>query len=158
MHSLASHWIDDVLLASPVARGLGISVETAEVDRIVARLPYSDDVTTTPGVMHGGVIAALVDTAGAMASASGLSPEDDATGGATSHLTVTYLAPAGSALTATATVVHRTRSATVTNVHVCDAQGRPVATGQVSSRIFRGARASGSERAQTERRAEAGTG
>ncbi|GAA3956669.1 PaaI family thioesterase [Gordonia caeni] len=158
MHSLASHWIDDILLASPVARGLGISVEAAQADRIVARLPYSDGVTTTPGVIHGGVIATLIDTAGAMASASGLAPGDGATGGATSHLTVTYLAPAGSELTATATVVHRTRSATVTNVHVHDAQGRPVATGQVSSRIFRRPSAGVPEGAETEKRTGAGTG
>ena len=59
-----------------------------------------------------------------------------ATGGATSHLSVTYLAPGRGDLEAFAAVVHRTRSTTQTEVAVRDADGRLVATGQVSSRIF----------------------
>lgn len=158
MHSLASHWIDDILLASPVARGLRLTVAEAQVDRVVVALPYSDDATTVPGVIHGGVIATLIDTAGAIASASGLVPDVGATGGATSHLTVTYLAPAGSDLTATAAVVHRTRSATVTNVSVRDADDRLVATGEVSSRIFRRDAGDRPSRGETGRRDEARAG
>lgn len=94
----------------------------------------TDDYTQ---VLHGGVIATLIDTAGAAALASGISPDDNASGGATANLTVNYLGAAKTDLTATGKVVHRTRSATLTEVHVTDAQGTLVATGQVNSRVFR---------------------
>lgn len=74
--------------------------------------------------------------AGAAGSASGVTPDDGATGGATASLSVNYLAPARTNLTATATVVHRTRRATLTDVHVHDVDGLLVATEQVSSRFF----------------------
>lgn len=137
MHSIAQQWIDGVLLASPVAKALGLSLAAAEVDEVTLALSYDDDLTTVPGVLHGGVVSTLVDTAGAAASASGLSADDDAKGGATTHLAVSYLAPAQTDLRATATVVHRTRSATLSEVRVRDAQGTLVATGQVHSRLFR---------------------
>lgn len=136
MHNLARHWIDNVILQSPVARAIGISLRSAEVDAVTADLPFSEDLTTTPGVIHGGVIASLIDALGAAGSASGVTPEQEATGGATSHLAISYLAPARSELTAAATVVHRTRSSTLTDVHVHDAEGTLVATGQVTSRLF----------------------
>lgn len=137
MHDLARHWIDDVILQSPVARAIGFGLRSAEVDTVTADLPFSEDLTTTPGLLHGGVIASFIDTLGAVGSASGVTPEHEATGGATSHLAVSYLAPARTDLTATATVVHRTRSSTLTDVHVHDAEGTLVAVGQVTSRFFR---------------------
>ncbi|QNG20764.1 PaaI family thioesterase [Rhodococcus triatomae] len=137
MHSLAQHWIENVVLQAPAARALGITVRSSALDRVTLGMPFSDEQTTTPGVLHGGVVATLVDTAGAAASASGVSPEDGASGGATVNLTVNYLAPAGTDLAAVGTVVHRTRSSTLTEVRVEDAAGRLVATGQVTSRIFR---------------------
>lgn len=137
MHSLAQHWITNVILHSPVAQTLGISVQSAEIDHVTLSMPYSEELTTTPQVLHGGIIATLIDTAGAAASASGISPDDNASGGATANLTVNYLGAAKTDLTATGKVVHRTRSATLTEVHVTDAQGTLVATGQVNSRVFR---------------------
>ncbi|WP_374700671.1 PaaI family thioesterase, partial [Rhodococcus sp. BS-15] len=88
MHNLARHWIDNVILQSPVARAIGISLRSAEVDAVTADLPFSEDLTTTPGVIHGGVIASLIDALGAAGSASGVTPEQEATGGATSHLAI----------------------------------------------------------------------
>jgi uncharacterized protein (TIGR00369 family) len=134
--ALAHHWIDGVLAGSPVARSIGVEVVTVEVDRVVLGLAFREDLTTVPGVLHGGVVATLIDVAGAAASASGLTPEDGATGGATSHLSIAYLAPAGSDLVATATVRHRTRSGTHGEVEVRDAADRLVATAAVTSRVF----------------------
>lgn len=135
-HELARLWIDGVVVGSPVARALGVEIVAADVDCVRARIAYGDDLTTVPGTIHGGVIATLIDIAGAAASASGLSPEDGATGGATSHLAVTYLAPARGDLEAVATVVHRSRSTTQSEVAVRAVGGDLVAAGQVSSRIF----------------------
>lgn len=134
MHNLARHWIDNVILQSPVARAIGISLRSAEVDAVTADLPFSEYLTTTPGVIHGGVIASLIDTLGAAGSASGVTPQ--AGGRRRCHLAISYLAPARSDLTAAATVVHRTRSDTLTDVHVHDAEGTLVVIGQVTSRLF----------------------
>jgi uncharacterized protein (TIGR00369 family) len=137
VHDLARHWIDNIILQSPVARAIGVTLHSADVDQVTAELSFSEDLTTTPGLLHGGVIASLIDTLGAAGSASGVTPDQEAAGGATSHLAVNYLAPARTDLTATATVVHRTRSGTLTDVYVRDTEGTLVAMGQVTSRFFR---------------------
>lgn len=133
---LAHQWIEGVLAASPIARHVGIVVLDAGVDEVRLGLRFRDDLTTVPGVLHGGVVATLVDIAGASASASGLTPADDATGGATTHLNIAYLAVAGSDLVATARVVQRTRTGTHTEVAVHDADHALVATASVTSRVF----------------------
>lgn len=134
---VAHSWIEGVLAGSPVARSLGIEVLEVQVDRVRLGLAFGEELTTVPGVLHGGVVATLIDVAGAAASASGLTAADGATGGATSHLSIAYLAPASSSLTATASVRHRTRSGTHADVEVRDVDGRLVATASVTSRIFR---------------------
>lgn len=136
MDPLARQWIDGVVAGSPAAKALGVEITDAEVDSVSVRLPFDDQLTTVPDTVHGGVIATLIDIAGAACSASGVTAGDSATGGATTHLSVTYLAPGRGDLEAFAAVVHRTRSTTQTEVAVRDADGRLVATGQVSSRIF----------------------
>ena len=136
MERLARDWIDGVVLGSPVAVSIGARLLAAEVDSVAVTLPFLDGSTTTPGVVHGGIVATLIDIAGAAASASGIRPEDAATGGATSHLAVDYLAPAAGELRATAEVVFRSRSATLADVRVTDSAGALVATGRVTSRIF----------------------
>ncbi|MET3962849.1 uncharacterized protein (TIGR00369 family) [Marmoricola sp. OAE513] len=132
----ARAWIEGVIAASPVGKALGIKIVAAEVDCVRVGLKFDDELTTVPGVIHGGVISTLIDIAGAAASASGLTAADGATGGATSHLSVTYLAPALGDLEAVATVVHRSRSMTQSEVAVRSVGGDLVAAGQVSSRIF----------------------
>jgi uncharacterized protein (TIGR00369 family) len=132
----ARAWIELVIAGSPVAKALGVEVVAAEVDRVCVRVPFADGLTTVPETVHGGVIATLIDIAGAASSASGLTPADGATGGATSHLLVTYLAPGRGDLEAVATVVHRTRSTTQSEVAVRSVGGDLIAVGQVTSRVF----------------------
>lgn len=136
LDELARQWIDGVLASSPIARHIGIVVLDAGADEVRLGLRFRDDLTTVPGVLHGGVVATLVDIAGASASASGLTAADAATGGATTHLNIAYLAVAGSDLVATAKVVQRTRYGTHTEVAVHDADHTLVATASVTSRIF----------------------
>lgn len=140
MHSLARTWIDDVLAGSPVARHLGIAVLSARSEEVRLGLAFRDDLTTVPGVLHGGVIATLVDVAGAAASASGLTADDGATGGATTQLDVAYVSAGTGDLVATATVLDRTRTTTHSQVVVRGVDGGVVATAQVTSRIFRRSR------------------
>lgn len=136
LDELAHQWIDGVLAASPIARHLGIAVLDACVDEVRMGLRFRDDLVTVPGVLHGGVVATLIDIAGASASASGLTCADGATGGATTHLNIACLAVAGSDLVATAKVVQRTRTGTHTEVAVHDADHTLVATASVTSRIL----------------------
>ncbi|WGX95180.1 PaaI family thioesterase [Nocardioides sp. L-11A] len=136
MHPIARTWIDDVLAGSPVARTIGIEVVSARAEEVVLALPFRDDLTTVPGVLHGGVVATLVDVAGAAASASGLGDADGATGGATTQLDVSYVSAASGDLRATASVLRRTRSTTHSQVVVRDTEERVVAMAQVTSRIF----------------------
>lgn len=137
MHEFARSWIDDVILASPVSKHLSVSAGELSADTVTFHMPFSEVHTTVPGMLHGGVISALIDIVGAAGSAAGLESEDTATGGVTTHLTVNYLAPGTSDLTATGTVLHRTRSGTLTDVRISDAAGTLVATGQVTSRLLK---------------------
>ena len=127
--------IEQVLLGSPLAARLGIALDTLEPERVVLRMPFSPDNVTVGSVVHGGAIATLVDIAGAAASASGAGP--DTRGGATSSLTLSYLAPAdGADLAAEARVIQRGRSGTVSDIEVRDPGGRLVAKALVTSRLF----------------------
>lgn len=138
LSTVADVWINGTLLGSPVARALGLRLGAASPESVTVVLPYSDEAVTVPGVLHGGVIATLIDTVAAAASASGLTEADtDATGGATVDLTIHYLLPGTSDLTATADVVSRTRNATLSDIKVRDTAGALVATGVASSRLFR---------------------
>jgi len=142
MDQVAMMWIDGVLLSSPVAKTLGLELLHAEVDHVRLRLPFDSGLTTVGNTVHGGVIATVVDVAGAAASASGIREQDEATGGVTADLSIAYLRPAvGSHLEATAEVTERTRTQTQTSVEVRDAEGQLVATGLVNSRIFHQRRA-----------------
>lgn len=132
----ARAWIDEVIASSPVAKAIGVEVVGAEVDQVRIRVAFDEHLTTIPGVIHGGVVATLIDIAGAAASATALTAADGATGGATAQLSVTYLAPATGDLEAVATVLHRTRSTTQSDVTVRAVGGDLVAAGQVTSRIF----------------------
>ncbi len=138
MDPRAKLWIDQVIIGSPVARALGVELCSATVDEVVLRLPVTDHLSTLPGVVHGGVIATLIDITGAAGSASGIQPDDDVTGGATAKLSVSYLAPAGGPELSARGVVHcRTDVESETEVQVRDIDGTLVAKGLVSCRIFR---------------------
>ena len=128
-------WATGILLGSPVARSLGIALTVFEVDRVVVALPFDAAHVTVGRVVHGGVIATLIDIAGAAASASGASA-DDVKGGATANLTIHYLAPAdGCDLEAEALVVRRTRRQTLSDITV-RAGSTVVAKALLTSAIF----------------------
>jgi acyl-coenzyme A thioesterase PaaI-like protein len=57
--------------ASPFARELGIELVDLRLDEAELRLPYEPRLATLGDVVHGGAIAALLDTAGMAAAWSG---------------------------------------------------------------------------------------
>jgi 1,4-dihydroxy-2-naphthoyl-CoA hydrolase len=50
----------------PFAQEIGIELVDARADEVRARLQWSERLCTMAGVMHGGVLMSLADTAGAM--------------------------------------------------------------------------------------------
>ena len=50
----------------PLARHLGLEVIAAERDEVRVRLAWAEELCTSGGVLHGGALMALGDTAGAL--------------------------------------------------------------------------------------------
>lgn len=110
--------IHEMIVGSPLARLLGFQVQTLAADSVDVRLPFRPEVTTVANVVHGGAIAALVDTAAVAAVWSGADPAQHQRG-ATVGCTVNYLAAGrGQDLIANAHVIQRGRSLCVCDVDV----------------------------------------
>lgn len=115
--------LESVLIGSPVARTLGIRFDAVEIDHVELLLPFSMNLITVGDMVHGGVIATLIDVAGAAAAFSDVDL-DVVKGGATGSLSIQYLAPAKSAtLRAVADVVRRGKRQVVTEVSVFAERG-----------------------------------
>jgi uncharacterized protein (TIGR00369 family) len=101
---------------------LGIRFVEARPDRVVAELPYRDDLTTVGGSVHGGTLMAFADTVGAAATVLNLPA-----GATTTTLeSKTNFMAAGRAGTmrAEATPLHRGRRTMVWQTRVTDESGR----------------------------------
>jgi len=110
----------------PYAKLLGL--ELGEVGRGVAsvRLEVREELKQYQGVVHGGAVASLIDTAAAFAVLTQLEINERVT---TTDLTIHYLRPANSGrLTATARIVRTGRRLVVLTVEVTNDQGILVAT------------------------------
>jgi len=110
--------VEQVLMGSPVARALGIALDVLKVDHVELLLPFSPANVTVGEIVHGGVIATLIDVAGAAAAASGCEA-GSMRGGATGSLNIQYLEAARAAsLRAVASVLRRGRRQVVSEVSV----------------------------------------
>jgi uncharacterized protein (TIGR00369 family) len=110
----------------PYAKLLGL--ELGEVGRGVAsvRLEVREELKQYQGVVHGGAVASLIDTAAAFAVLTQLEINERVT---TTDLTIHYLRPANSGrLTATARIVRTGRRLIVLSVEVTNDQEILVAT------------------------------
>ena len=120
--------------ASPFAKELGIELVDLRLDHAELRLPWAPRLATIGDIVHGGAIAALLDTAGmAAAWSDDTVPEKPA--GSTVSMSVSYAAAAvASDLTARASVVRRGRSLCFCAVTVTDPEGSVVAHGSMVHR------------------------
>ncbi|AVA33584.1 uncharacterized protein (TIGR00369 family) [Cupriavidus metallidurans] len=110
--------IESVLIASPVAQALGIRLDALAAERVEMLLPFSMKNITVGDIVHGGVIATLIDVAGAAAAFSKVDLDVVKTG-ATGSLSIQYLAPARAAsLRAVAEVIRRGKRQVATEVSV----------------------------------------
>jgi len=110
----------------PFAALLGITITAAEPDRVTAQMTVREDLCTRPSVLHGGAAMALADTLGGVATMVNLGE-----GGATTTLEskTNFLAPApaGGAVNAECTPLHRGRRTMVWQTRITTEEGRLVA-------------------------------
>jgi uncharacterized protein (TIGR00369 family) len=115
---------DALVAAMPFAGLLGMVVDEASADRVVARLEHRPELCTTNGLMHGGALMTLADTTGALCAFLGL-PAGAGTATTSSHTSL-FRAVRSGTLTATARVLHRGRTSVVVETDVVDDEGRPI--------------------------------
>lgn len=118
---------------------LGIVVDAVEEGFVRLRLPMQPEFGTfrREGVMHGGVVASLIDS-GASAVLTLQSPDEPLwTGTVSTDLSVSFLAAATSELVADARVVRAGRRMAWVQVDVRDTSGAVVAVGRVTVTIRR---------------------
>jgi len=115
----------DVLAGMPHAAELGIKLVDARPDEVTLRIEWAERLCTTGGVLHGGVLMALADTAGAMCAFLNL-PPDSATSTIESK-TNFFRAVRDGHVDAVARPLHVGRSTIVVQTDLSDASGRRVA-------------------------------
>jgi uncharacterized protein (TIGR00369 family) len=109
----------------PFAADLGIELEEASADRVVATLPWAARLCTMSGILHGGAIMTLADSAGALVAYLGL-----AEGASTATMTSTtqFFRPVSAGtVRAVAVPLHRGRTAVTVQTALRDAAGKLVA-------------------------------
>ena len=118
----------------PFSELLGLQPEEVTTDYGRMRLPFKADLQQARGLVHGGAIASLIDSAGVLAIKATV---PDAIGGATVSMTVNYLAPAQQIdLIAEARIIRRGRSLVFLDVDVLAPDGERVAKGQLTYKVM----------------------
>jgi len=116
---------------------LGARMTSLAPGQVTLRLPFRPELGRGDELVHGGVIAALIDKAG---TAAAWSYPDIGKGarGATAAMNINFLEGAAHAdLTATARVLRRGGALTVADVDVTDYDNRLIAKGVVTYRLSR---------------------
>jgi uncharacterized protein (TIGR00369 family) len=122
------HWEQGVAFN----RSAGMTVERWDPDGVEMHLPYREDLGALPGVFHGGVISALIDTAGCGAVVAG---HDFGNGSrvTTVALAVQYLSvDPGRGVTALARCTRRGKQISYAAVVVRSDTGKELAHGLVT--------------------------
>jgi uncharacterized protein (TIGR00369 family) len=109
----------------PFATSLGITVDTASKDEVVARMPYDESRTTLGGAVNGGALMSLADNVGAVCAFLNL-PSGAGTS-TTSSATVFLRGVRSGDVIATARPLHVGRSTIVVVTELRDESGRLVA-------------------------------
>lgn len=118
---------------------LGIEVESAERGHVRLSLEMRDELgTRLPGIMHGGAIGSLIDSAAGAATSTLRGLDDETWGGqATTDMNVTFLAAATGRVVAESTVLRSSRSFSFVQVEVRAEDETLVAVGRATYTIIR---------------------
>ena len=118
--------IHEAFASVPYARFLGLELGEMKPGEASLHLEVRDELRQNQGVVHGGAVASLIDTASAFAVVTQLEPNERVT---TTDLTIHYLRPVTAGrLSATARTVRAGRRLFVLSVEVTDDQQKLVAT------------------------------
>jgi len=118
--------IEQAIETVPYAQLLGIELDKVIPGEAILTLVIRPELTQNHGVVHGGAIASLLDTATAFAILTLLEPEERVT---TVDLAISYLRPAvAGKLIASARVLRKGRRLIATTAEVADESGTLVAT------------------------------
>ncbi len=127
--------ISELMPTTPYLGGLGIVIERYQPDEATVRLPFRPDLTNDGTYYHGGVIAAVIDTTGALAAWSN-HDFDKGARASTIAMSIQYVgACKRSDLVCHARVVRRGKELTFTEISATDADGAVVAHGVQTYRI-----------------------
>ncbi len=114
------HWIS----CAPFEKMLGIDIERAENGRAELTMPFMKDLAQGGGLMHGGALVSLADTAMVMAIKTLVSPQ---THFATISLETRFFHPVKKGMvTATAKITEKTGRILKGRASVCDEKNREV--------------------------------
>lgn len=118
--------IDKALKSVPYAKLLGLELAEISPGTATLHMPVRRELTQNHGVVHGGAIASLIDSATAFAIISLLHPKERVT---TVDLTISYLRPVTEGrLRSVARVVRAGRRLFAVSADVFDSRGRLTAT------------------------------
>ena len=117
--------LDALVALMPFAGQLGLVLDEASADRVIARLAWAPHLCTTGGLMHGGVLMSLADTAGALVTFLGL-PEGATTATITSTSQL-FRPVSGGNVHAVAVPLHRGRTVVTAQTSLYDSEERFVA-------------------------------
>ena len=118
--------IREAFASVPYARLIGLELGEMKPGEANLHLDIRDELKQNQGVVHGGAVASLIDTAAAFAVVTRLEPDERVT---TTDLTIHYLRPITSGrLTATARIVRGGRRLFVLSVQVTNDHEVLVAT------------------------------
>jgi uncharacterized protein (TIGR00369 family) len=127
--------VADLMPMTPFLKGLGIVIERFEPDEASIRLPFREDLTNDGTYYHGGVIASVIDTTGALAAWSN-HDFDKGARASTIAMSVQYVgACKRSDLLCHARAVRRGKELTFTEITATDADGAVVAHAVQTYRI-----------------------
>jgi len=116
----------ELMDAMPFARLLGVELLAAGADEVRARLAWDESRCTAGGVLHGGALMGLADSAAGLCAYLNLPEGAAAT--ATIESKTNFLRPVSSGhVEATSRILHRGRTTIVVETDVHDADGRHVA-------------------------------
>jgi uncharacterized protein (TIGR00369 family) len=127
--------VADLMPTTPFLAGLGILIERYDPDQASIRLPFREDLTNDGTYYHGGVIASVIDTTGALAAWSN-HDFDKGARASTIAMSVQYVgACKRSDLLCHARAVRRGKELTFTEITATDADGKVVAHAVQTYRI-----------------------
>ena len=116
---------DQLLALMPFAAGVGVELLSADAAEVTARLPWAPERCTAGGVLHGGALMTLADSAGAVCAFLNL-PAGTTTSTVASSTALMRAVRGGSAH-AVARPLSTGRSFVVVSVDLTDDGGRRVA-------------------------------